>query len=367
MADHSLPTTTSTYANFVSQMSARFNDLALGLDPANTTATNVPTNSVRWSSAANKFQKWNGTSWADLAATYAISVSGSAGTVPWSGVTSAPTTVSGFGIMDGVSTGGSYSNPAWITALAFSKLTGTPTTLSGYGITDGVNTSQLSTSGGASKVLQLDTNGNLGLGITPPTGWQASIKAMHIGTVASFAGETTGSAIMSDNCYFDGTNWKYMTANNAGQFYIGINGLLLFRAAASGAAGGNITWQNLLQMTTGGGAVFTRGAATTPVAVTFSATAMTVDCSAGNVFTTSFTANVTTAPTISNPIDGQTINWFITQDATGSRTMTWPTTFKWPGGTAGILSTTASAVDLLVATYRSATGFWYCSLSKAFA
>jgi len=31
---------------------------------------------------------------------------------------------------------GSYSNPAWITALAWSKLTGTPTTLSGYGISD---------------------------------------------------------------------------------------------------------------------------------------------------------------------------------------------------------------------------------------
>lgn len=31
---------------------------------------------------------------------------------------------------------GSYSNPAWVTALAWSKLTGTPTTLAGYGITD---------------------------------------------------------------------------------------------------------------------------------------------------------------------------------------------------------------------------------------
>ena len=106
---------------------------------------------------------------------------------------------------------------------------------------------------------------------------------------------------------------------------------------------------------------------TAPVAVTFNATTMAIDCALSNVFTTTFTANVTTAPTLSNLKDGQTINWFITQDATGSRTMTWPTSFKWPGGTAGVLSTTASAVDLLVATYRSSTGFWYCSLSKAFA
>jgi hypothetical protein len=117
--------------------------------------------------------------------------------------------------------------------------------------------------------------------------------------------------------------------------------------------------------TTPNGAKFTF-AATAPVAVTFSATAMTVDCSLSNVFTTTFTANVTTAPSFTNAPDGQTINWFITQDATGSRTMTWPTSFKWPGGTTGVLSTAANAVDLVVATYRSATGFWYATLAKDF-
>lgn len=119
-------------------------------------------------------------------------------------------------------------------------------------------------------------------------------------------------------------------------------------------------------VTTSAGGKFTF-AHTAPVAVTFSATAMAVDCSLANVFTTTFTANVTTAPTFSNLKDGQTINWFITQDATGSRTMIWPTSFKWPGGTVPVLSTAANAVDLLVATYRSATGFWYCTLSKGFA
>jgi len=103
---------------------------------------------------------------------------------------------------------------------------------------------------------------------------------------------------------------------------------------------------------------------TPPAAVTFSATAMAVNCALSNVFTSTHTANVTTAPTFSNLKDGQTLNWFITQDATGSRTMTWPTSFKWPGGTAGVLSTAANSVDLLVATYRAATGFWYATLVK---
>ncbi len=114
------------------------------------------------------------------------------------------------------------------------------------------------------------------------------------------------------------------------------------------------------------GATFTGNAQTTPVAVTFSATAMVIDCALSNVFTIAMTANVTTAMTFSNLKDGQTINVFITQDATGSRTMTWPASFKWPGASAGVLSTGANDVDLLVATYRAATGFWYASLLKDF-
>lgn len=112
------------------------------------------------------------------------------------------------------------------------------------------------------------------------------------------------------------------------------------------------------------GTQFTGWAATTPSVVTFNATTMTIDCSLSNVFTTTFTANVTVAPTINNAKDGQTINWFITQDGTGGRTMTWPASYKWSGGTAGVLSTAANAVDIVVATYRSSTGFWYATIIK---
>lgn len=109
------------------------------------------------------------------------------------------------------------------------------------------------------------------------------------------------------------------------------------------------------------------GASTTPVAVAFSATAMVVNCVLSNVFATVFTANVTVAPAINNPLDGQTINWRITQDATGGRTMTWPASFKWAGASPGVLSTAANAVDLLVATYFASTGNWLASLGKGFA
>jgi hypothetical protein len=119
-------------------------------------------------------------------------------------------------------------------------------------------------------------------------------------------------------------------------------------------------------LTTSSGGKFTF-AHTAPVVVTFSATAMVFDCSLSNVFTVAMTANVTVAPTYTNPKDGQTINIFLTQDATGSRTITWGTSVKIAGGTTqGTLSTAANSVDLAVLTYRSATTFWYLTLAKAF-
>ena len=48
-------------------------------------------------------------------------------------------------VTNGVYTSGSYSNPSWITGLAWSKISSTPTTLSGYGITDAVTTNTTQT------------------------------------------------------------------------------------------------------------------------------------------------------------------------------------------------------------------------------
>ena len=94
-------------------------------------------------------------------------------------------------------------------------------------------------------------------------------------------------------------------------------------------------------------------------------TSLAPDCSTSNVFyctATSATA-FTCAPT--NPSDGQTINIFITQPASGT-VATWTATWaKWPGGSAnGVLSTTLGAIDLVVATYRNSV--WYATLAKAF-
>lgn len=107
-------------------------------------------------------------------------------------------------------------------------------------------------------------------------------------------------------------------------------------------------------------------ASTLSATATFSATTLALNCDLSNVFKTTLTANVTVAPSFVSPCDGQTVNWRLKQDATGSRTMTWPAAFDWPGGTVPTLTTTANAVDLLVATYFADTGLWLASLVKDF-
>lgn len=44
---------------------------------------------------------------------------------------------------------------------------------------------------------------------------------------------------------------------------------------------------------------------------------------------------------------GKSFTLVLVQDSTGSRTVTWPATVKWPGGTAPTLSTGAGKVDYL--------------------
>ena len=63
-----------------------------------------------------------------------------------------------------------------------------------------------------------------------------------------------------------------------------------------------------------------------------------------------FNAKVTiagnrTLATPTNPFVGQTYTLAVTQDATGSRTMTWPTAFDWGTTGAPTLTTTASKTD----------------------
>lgn len=59
------------------------------------------------------------------------------------------------------------------------------------------------------------------------------------------------------------------------------------------------------------------------------------------------------ALTISNPTDGQEIEVWIQQDATGGRTLTWPANVQFESGGTGTLSASANALDRYVLKYNA--------------
>ena len=81
---------------------------------------------------------------------------------------------------------------------------------------------------------------------------------------------------------------------------------------------------------------------------------ITPDFSTSNNFTVTLGGNRNLAnPT--NITAGQSGVIFVVQDATGSRTLAYGTYWKFPGGTAPTLTTTANAVDILAYVCKSST------------
>ena len=105
---------------------------------------------------------------------------------------------------------------------------------------------------------------------------------------------------------------------------------------------------------------FTKGQAGTPVALT-DASSVAVDLSLGNNFTLTLAGNRTLAAP-SNVTAGQSGVIVVTQDGTGSRTLAFNSIYKFAGGSAVTLTTTASAVDVLAYYVESSTRITVTSL-----
>ena len=79
--------------------------------------------------------------------------------------------------------------------------------------------------------------------------------------------------------------------------------------------------------------------------------AYTINLSSGTLFNLTLTANCTyTFP--SSPVAGLQFILMQKQDATGSRTATWPSNVRWAGGTAPTPTTTASRTDVFTFIYE---------------
>lgn len=111
----------------------------------------------------------------------------------------------------------------------------------------------------------------------------------------------------------------------------------------------------------------TRLAADVLSTVATSGSSQTISAANGVVDIT-LTANCTLATSGTAAGAAYTVTLILRQDGTGSRTVTWPTTTKWAGGTPPTLSTAASAVDVVTLTTVDNGTTWYGFLGgKAFA
>ena len=95
---------------------------------------------------------------------------------------------------------------------------------------------------------------------------------------------------------------------------------------------------------------------------TIGSSTTSIDLSTGNVFTINLSANISTL-TLTNAAVGTYLIKFV-QDATGSRTVSFPGTWKWAGGIVPTLTTTASKLDIITLVYDGAN--FYATIVKNF-
>ena len=161
---------------------------------------------------------YNGTSWQKIDNTDSVvSVNGYTGAVvlSYSDVGAPPTSrtlnINGVGYdlsadrfwtVGDVRTDQTYSNPSWISSLAWGKITNTPTTLAGYGITDAVSTSRTLSINGTT--YDLSANRSWSVGTVTSISTSAPITGGII-TGSGTIGINQSSA--SSDGYLSSTDW----------------------------------------------------------------------------------------------------------------------------------------------------------------
>ena len=169
-ANWSNPQLTSTYTAFVTEVKARDEDLAKQFDGF--TGSNQITGTIRWDSTSNRWKKWDGSAWAELTATYALTGLSTTGTgsfggnVSVTGTVDASSTITGTAfIPDGTTapSNGLYLQSANVLGLATSSSGKVFITSSGQvGVGDATPGAKLDVVGGIKALGGDDFDGDVG-------------------------------------------------------------------------------------------------------------------------------------------------------------------------------------------------------------
>jgi hypothetical protein len=96
--------------------------------------------------------------------------------------------------------------------------------------------------------MRIDASGNVGVGVTP-SAWASGAKALQISSFAHVAQQSNGSANIGFACYESASNaFSYTSTGDAPTLYSQITGRHQWYTAASGTAGGAITFTEVMRL-----------------------------------------------------------------------------------------------------------------------
>ena len=243
----------------------------------------------------------------------------------------------------------------------------TPATLSNYsGFPTGTpeGTAILSTGETGGKLLQADGDNSCS--------WVAAPSGTPEGTAILSTGETGGTKFLREDG--DGScSWQTVAAGDPsplttkGDLYgfstvdarlaVGANDFVLtadsaeptgMKWAAAGGGSGDFLADGSVAMTgeldLGANSI---GGTLKSVTPYIGPGNTNIDWTSGNFAAMTFGSSSASFAFTANPSNAGLLVLKLTQDATGSRTATWPAAVKWPGGTAPTLTTAANSVDVI--------------------
>lgn len=99
--------------------------------------------------------------------------------------------------------------------------------------------------------MRVTSTGQLGLGVTP-SGWGGGFKVLQIGR-GSYSADGTSNLQISMNAYYNGSDWKYISANKASNMYLDLGGGIYTRTTnTTGTVDGSISWTDGPYVAAGG-------------------------------------------------------------------------------------------------------------------